>query len=147
VWLFLALTVLLALAACNQPAIVTTGQAIQVSDAWGRTSPMMAEAAAFYMLVRNTGSQADAMVGGQSPACQAVEMHESYMTDNGAMGMRPVEGGIQLPAGGQAELKPGGLHVMCIGLASELKVGDKVPVTLQFTNADDLTVEVEIRQP
>lgn len=63
------------------------------------------------------------------------------------MRMRQVEGGIELPAGGQVELKPGGYHVMLIGLTRDLNAGEKFPVTLQFASGATLTVEAEVRQP
>jgi hypothetical protein len=52
-----------------------------------------------------------------------------------------------VPAGGQVELKPGGYHVMLIGLTRDLNVGDKFPVTLEFASGAKLQVEAEVRQP
>jgi len=63
------------------------------------------------------------------------------------MRMAQVEGGIEVPAGGQVELKPGGYHVMLIGLTRDLAVGEKFPVTLEFASGATLQVEAEVRQP
>jgi len=121
---------------------------ITIEDAWGRPSPKVATAGAFYMLIKNSDSEADKLVAGESPACGVVELHESYLTEEGAMGMRPVEGGgIEVPAGGQAELKTGGLHIMCINKLEDFTVGAILPLTLSFEKIGEITIDVEIREP
>jgi copper(I)-binding protein len=121
---------------------------ISIENPWGRPSPKVATAGAFYMLIKNTGGEVDYLVAGESSACGVVELHESYKTEEGAMGMRPAEGGkIEIPAGGQAELKMGGLHIMCIDKLEEFEVGAELPLTLSFEKSGDMTIEVEIREP
>lgn len=135
------------LGACA-PASPTPAPApkIAVEGAWGRSSPMIAQAGAFYMTIRNTGTVADKLTSGKSSACGAVELHESYMMANGAMGMRMVTGGtIDIPASGQVELKVGGLHIMCIDKKTELNDGVKLPLTLVFEKSGQVNVQVEIR--
>ena len=51
-----------------------------------------------------------------------------------------------MPARGQVSFKPGGLHVMLIGLRQELKPGDKFAVTLRFEKAGDRTIEAVVRE-
>ena len=134
----------LILAGCSS----ATGPEINIEGAWGRPSPKVATAGAFYMLIKNNGSEADNLVAGDSPACGVIELHESYKTEEGAMGMRPVEGGaIEVPAGGQAELKIGGLHIMCINKLEDFEVGAVLPLTLEFEKSGEMTIEVEIREP
>jgi len=60
-----------------------------------------------------------------------VEIHQSIM-EGDVMRMQPVEGGIEIPAKGQVELKPGGYHIMLINLKRELKPGDRITVVLEF---------------
>ena len=145
-WAILSTLLLaLVLTACTSPP---EGPAITVEGAWGRPSPKVATAGAFYMVIKNSGSEADKLIGGSSEACGVVELHEAYMTDEGAMGMRPVTGGyIEVPAGGQAELKVGGLHVMCIEKLVDFEVGAILPLTLQFEKSGEMTLEVEVREP
>ncbi len=135
----------LGLAACQSQA---EGPDIRIEGAWGRPSPKVATAGAFYMLINNQGSQADKLIAGESSACGVVELHESYKTEEGAMGMRPVEGGsIEIPAGGEAELKMGGLHIMCIDKLEDFEVGAVLPLTLTFEKSGDMNIEIEIREP
>ncbi len=65
----------------------------------------------------------------------------------GVMKMAPVEGGIDVPAGGEAQLKAGGLHVMFIGVTRDLVAGEKITLKLQFEQASGIAVEAEVRKP
>lgn len=132
----------LVLAACAPGAATSTG-GITVTDAWARTSATMDGAGAAYMILHNGGSEADKLVGAATSVATTVEMHESSEMD-GMMSMSPVDS-IEVPAGGQAELAPGGLHIMLIGLTQELKAGDKITLTLTFEKAGQVEVTAEVR--
>jgi len=126
----------------------SSGPEISVEDAWGRPSPKVATAGVFYMQIKNNGGEADKLVGGESPACGTVELHESYMTEEGAMGMRPVEGGfIEIPPRGEVELKIGGLHIMCIEKLEDFEAGAVLPVTLKFEITGEFPINVAIHEP
>jgi len=138
----LAIALVATMAACGGD----TG--IEIADAWGRPSPSVATAGAFFMTITNNGTENDALIGADSPACGTVELHESFMNDEGAMAMQPVAGGrIALPAGGSAELKQGGLHIMCINKLEDFTEGAELELTLEFENAGDMPLDVEIREP
>ncbi len=145
-FVFIGAWLLFELAACGgRPP--TTGPRIEVEGAWGRPSPKVATAGAFYMVIRNPSDEADRLLSARSPACGIIELHESYQTPEGAMGMRPVPGGsIEIPAKSQVELKVGGLHLMCIDKLEEFKAGSRIPVTLMFEKSGAMTLEVEIRE-
>ena len=118
--IFSLIVIGLSIVACSS----SSDPIISIENAWGRPSPKVASAGAFYMLIKNVGGQDDKLIAGSSPACGVVELHESYKTEEGAMGMRPVEGGaIEVPAGDQTELKMGGLHIMCIDKLEDTIIG------------------------
>jgi copper(I)-binding protein len=96
------------------------------------------------MILRNGGATADRLIKAESDVAGAVELHKTTMEGN-MMKMAPVDG-ILLPAQGQAELKPGGLHVMLIGLKRELKAGDKLKLKLHFEKAGVQEIEAEVRK-
>ncbi|MBP7998856.1 MAG: copper chaperone PCu(A)C [Chloroflexi bacterium] len=141
-WTFVVVAVMLfLLVACG------SGGTVSVASAWGRVSPMNAENGAFYMQLVNEGDEDDALVSATAELCGTVELHESYMAEDGTMAMRPVEGGkVPVPAGETVELKVGGLHVMCLGVGEGFAVGQTVPVTLEFEKAGTIAVDVEIRE-
>jgi copper(I)-binding protein len=133
-----------ALLACGAPA----GPQIVVENVYARPAAAVGEGATggVFMLLRNTGSEADTLIAAQCEVAGTAEIHETTM-EGGVMKMRPVVGGIEVPAGGQVELKPGGYHVMLIGLTKDLQEGDRFPVVLQFQKSGKLTVEAEVRAP
>jgi copper(I)-binding protein len=134
------LALALTLAACTGGGAGT----IEVSDAWVRSSAMMDRAGAAYMVIANEGSQDDQLLRASSDAAAVVELHESREM-NGMMEMSPVTA-IPVPAGGEAELAPGGLHIMLIDLTRELRPGDEVTLTLTFEKAGEITVRAVVRE-
>ena len=139
-----ALLLGVALLACGAPA----GPQIEVENVYARPAAAMGEGATggAFMLLRNTGGEADRLVAAQSDVAGTVEIHETTL-EGGVMKMRPVVGGIEVPAGGQVELKPGGYHVMLIGLTQNLVEGDRFRMVLQFEKSGPLTVEAVVRMP
>ena len=136
---------------------------IKVSDPWARRAAAMGHGdmakgsmdkggmgkmggggtGAVYATVSNSGAEADALVAASSDAAQTVELHE-VINEGGVMKMRPVPK-IAVPAGGKIEMKPGGYHVMLLGLKRDLKPGEKVAVTLKFERGGDVQVEAPVR--
>ena len=100
---------------------------------------------AAYMTIRNTGKVEDRLIGATSDFAQFVELHTTEER-NGVMMMAPVKA-VNVPARGQAELKPGGLHVMFIKIKHGLNAGDKINLTLEFEKSGKMTMEIAAREP
>jgi len=112
---------------------VTVGQ-LTLTDLWTRATPPNAPTGAAYLTITNTGDVADRLIGVATPAAAKGEIHEMKV-DGGVMTMRPVEGGLEIPAHGSVTLAPGGFHLMFMGLKSPFVEGGKLPVTLTFATA------------
>ena len=125
-------------------ALAATRPAISTAQAWVRAAPSGATAGAAYLTLSNLGSAPDRLLGGATPVASQVEVHEMSM-DGGVMRMRPVLGGLVIPAGGTVALKPGGYHIMLIGLKTPLTAGSKVPLTLNFEKAGLVKLQVPVR--
>ena len=103
---------------------------IAVKDAWVRGTVTGQKATGAFMQL---SSSTDAvLLSATSPVAGVVEIHEMAM-DAGVMKMRAVPG-LPLPAGKTVDLAPGGYHVMLMDLKQPLKDGEKVPLTLTFTD-------------
>jgi periplasmic copper chaperone A len=100
---------------------------------------------AAYMVLVNNSAEADRLLKAESDVAGAVELHISEVK-NDIMTMRQVQA-IDIPAGGQVELKPGGLHVMLIGLKRPLQAGEKISLVLTFEKAGQVMLEVEVKTP
>jgi periplasmic copper chaperone A len=90
----------------------------------------------------DNGGADDRLVSASADVSKTVELHVMKM-EGDVMQMRQVEA-IELPAGKAVELKPGGLHIMFIGLKAPLKPGDTFPLKLRFEKAGEVTVQVNV---
>ena len=117
---------------------------IVVSEPWARASASpMAKAGAAYLTLVNTGQEMDRLLTAESPAAGKVELHTVLM-EGGVMKMRQVNA-IEVHPGAPTVLRPGGLHVMMMGLHAPLKEGEMLTVTLTFEEAGKITVDAPIR--
>jgi copper(I)-binding protein len=111
------------------------------------TPPGASTGAAYLRGIRNTGGQADRLIGASTPAARAVEIHRSVIDAQHVMRMRAIDG-IDLPPKGEVRLRHGGEHhLMLIGLQQPLKDGDRFPMTLRFEKAGEREVMVWVQQP
>lgn len=116
---------------------------IQVRHPWARATPPGATVGAGYLEIRNNGRTADRLVGAVSPVAERVELH--LTTRNGeVMKMREAQR-LDVPARQRLALRPGGPHLMLVGLKKPLAKGDRVPLTLRFERAGELTIELEVQ--
>lgn len=115
---------------------------ISLDHPWSRATPAGAPVGAGYVTLKNSGAAADKLVSATADIARKVEVHEMAM-DNGVMKMRPVNG-LEIPAGQSVELKPGGYHIMFMGLKQQLKAGDTVKGVLTFEKAGAVPVEFKV---
>jgi copper(I)-binding protein len=115
-----------------------------VKDPWVRGT--VAQQTATGLFVQLTSAAGGKLVSVASPVAAMVEIHEMAM-DGDVMKMRALPGGLELPAGKMVELKPGGYHVMLMGLKQTLKDGDTVPVTLVVEGKDGKRETLELKAP
>lgn len=132
--------VLAALVALNSaPALAD----VDIFEPWVRaTVTQQRTTGAFMRLVSDSDTR---LVSASSPVAELVQIHEMTM-HNDVMKMGPVQG-LDLPAGKAVELKPGGYHVMLMGLKAQVEVGDVVPLTLVFEGRDGTQLRVEVSAP
>jgi periplasmic copper chaperone A len=121
---------------------VTVGS-LKISAAWARATPKGASIGGGYMKITNSGAAPDRLVGGSTDAANRFEVHEMSM-DNGVMKMRPVSTGLEIKPGQTVELKPGGYHVMFVGLKQQLKQGDHFNAQLMFEKAGKVDVDFAV---
>jgi len=147
------------LIACGAPA----GPSIEVADVWARPAltmkaseepsgegmgmgqPMPGTGAVF-MLLKNGGGEPDRLTGGQTDVAEVLEIHETVM-EGEVMKMQMLPDGLEVPARGEVLLKPGGYHIMLIGIKRDLEVGDTFSLDLQFEKSGTITVEPKVREP
>lgn len=115
---------------------------LTIDSPFARATAGPARNGAAFLTVKNAGVEADRLVGAKAPVADRVELH-THLHENGVMKMRQIEA-VEVPAGGEAALQPGGDHVMLMGLKAPLKEGESFPLTLVFEKAGEVTVDVMI---
>ena len=133
----LAASLVIASTALAQPA------GPEVSNAWARATPPGAKDGVAYLTIESP--TADRLVSASTPVAKKAELHTMSMQGM-VMKMRPLAG-LDIPAGQPVTLKPGGEHVMLMGLDHPLREGQTFPLTLDFSNAGPRTVTVTVEKP
>jgi periplasmic copper chaperone A len=115
---------------------------LDVANAWAGATPGKAENGAAYVTI--TSPTADRLVSANTPVAKKAELHTMSMQGM-VMKMRPVSG-VDIPAGQPVSLKPGGEHIMLMGLNEPLLEGQSFPLTLDFEKAGPRTVTVTVEK-
>ena len=118
---------------------------VEVKSAWVRgTVPAQMMSGAFMEITSKNGAT---LVGATTPVAEDAEVHEMKL-EGGVMKMRAAPR-LELPAGKTVTLKPGGYHVMLMGLKQQMKAGDNVALTLKIEGrnkkVETVVVNAEVR--
>jgi copper(I)-binding protein len=112
-----------------------------VQDAWARPTVQGQTVGGAYFRI-DGGPAGDRLLAISVDIAQSVELHTMRM-DGDVMRMRQLDS-VDVPAKQSVEFKPGGMHVMLIGLKTPLKVGNNFPMTLRFEKAGSVSVNVRV---
>jgi copper(I)-binding protein len=88
---------------------------------------------AAYLTIANAGKAPDRLVSVDCACAASAMMHQSKVV-NGVASMDMLDA-VTIPAGGQVQFKPDGLHIMLVGLKAPLKAGGTAVITLRFEHA------------
>jgi periplasmic copper chaperone A len=117
---------------------------LEITNAWVRAAPPNARNGGGYLTITNHGMVGDKLLSATSNVSPKTELH-THINDNGVMRMRQVPH-VVVPMRGQAVFKPGGLHIMFMGLKTPLKVGGTVMLKLRFEKAGEVMVHAPIKK-
>ena len=113
-----------------------------VSGAWIRQLPAGVPAGAYFTLA-NHGQSPAALVAASSPDYGTVMIHRTV--EHGGTASMVMLDRVEVPARGKIEFRPGGYHLMLMRAKRDIKLGAKVPITLEFADGQKLTVQFEVR--
>lgn len=132
---------LLGLASAS-PAMADTSH-FMVMQAFARASATpTAKTGAAYVSLMNHANEGDRLVAVSSPVAKSAEIHKTEEAD-GVVKMMPA-GPLEIGPMGTLEMKPGGYHIMLMGLAQPLKKGEEIEITLTFEKAGNLTLKLPV---
>ena len=120
-----------------------SGDPIVVRDAWIREPPPRSPAAG-YLVIENRGGAPVALVAATTEAAGQTEIHVMEYKDD-RMTMRQVSE-LQIPAGEEVALKPGGTHLMLMELRQPLRDGDEVELVLRFGDGTERRIQMPVQK-
>ena len=128
------------------PAVAASATAtapLTVEGAWVRATVKGQAATGGFMTLR--ADRDLSLVGFRSAAAPQAELHEMKM-DGDVMRMRAIER-LPLPAGKAVALRPGGHHLMLMGLTQPLSAGQTIKLELLLQDAQGASVVQSVMVP
>jgi periplasmic copper chaperone A len=116
---------------------------LEIIGPWSRATPKGAASAIGYMTIKNTGTTPDRLVGGSADFARGFQLHSMVM-EGDVSKMRDLTG-VDIAPGQTIEFKPGGSHVMFVGLKRPLAEGEHVKGTLVFEHAGTVQIEYGVQ--
>jgi len=116
---------------------------LQIVSPWARATPKGSTVSAGYLTITNKGTEPDRLIGGSVAPASRFEVHTT-VTENGVARMRQVAS-LEIKPGETVELKPGGMHVMLMGLKQPLTNGQTLKGTLVFEKAGTVAIEFAVQ--
>ncbi len=103
------------------------------------------QSGAVYLSIKNGGTDAEKFVSAESPVAEKAELHETR-DENGVMKMRAVKDGVEIKSGSSLEFKPGGYHIMLLGLKKPLEEGEMIPLKITLAKAGTINVDIKVQK-
>ena len=88
---------------------------LEIIGPWSRVTPKGASTAIGYMTIKNNGTTPDRLIGGSVDFASGFQLHSMTM-EGGVSKMRELKS-IDIGPGQTIEFKPGGSHVMFVGVS------------------------------
>ena len=146
---FICICVLLVLSGCieKQPDARGVAAPIEIIEPYSFMTPPNAKTGAGFMVIKNLGNEDDALISATSEIAEITEIHENLIDpDDGTMMMRKIKS-LAIPANEKVELTPKGYHIMFIKLNEQIKMGEIIPVTLNFEKAGKQNIGMRVVAP
>jgi len=118
-------------------------QSIMVHRPWSRALPPVARNGAAYLMLHNNSAKPDRLLSASSPIAQSVMFHQNVSQGN-SVSMAHVNDMVIKPRS-MIEFKPGGYHLMLMGLKRPLVAGEYFELTLQLENAGEVVTRVLVK--
>lgn len=131
------------LSLCTANAFASDADDIKISNPYVREVPPGAMATGSFLTLKNTSQHTIRLVKASSDAAKTVQLH-THIHDQGVMKMRQVKN-ITILANSTTELKPGGLHIMLIGIQKPIVQGQIINLTLYFEDKSHVEIHAPVQ--
>jgi copper(I)-binding protein len=121
---------------------------LEMHKPWARSlsHPLPNNIAGAFLSIASNGAQGDRLVAASSPLADRVEICGIKVV-GADIEMRPLAGGLAIPAGATTVLKPRGYHLLLVGVKAPLARGTTLPITLDFEKTGAVKVDFAVEEP
>ena len=123
-------------------SLANADSGLQVSEPWVREAPPTSRVLAGYLTLVNTGNNTVTVTAISSPDFKNAEIHRTVI-EAGVARMLPVKQ-LEVPAGGQLMLEPGGHHLMLFDPLRTLTAGETVTLIIHMNNGNQLSATAPV---
>ncbi|UTO28458.1 copper chaperone PCu(A)C [Bartonella harrusi] len=116
---------------------------IEILHPWTRATPKGIKVSSGYLYIINHSNTPDRLVSVSTNGVQTTEIHSMAFV-NDIMKMEKMHNGVEIPGDGEVSLKPGGDHIMFMGLSQPFKPDDKISAKLTFEKAGTIDIEFSV---
>ena len=131
---------------CSSNSFLTPASlsSIAVEEPWIRAVPEGSKSTAAYFTLINNGNMDDMLIGVESKTAKKSMLHQT-VSKKGISSMQHRKT-VHLSPGEKVVFKPGGMHVMLMGIHSVPKEGEKIPLTLKFKKAGKVFLMLDVKK-
>ena len=123
-------------------SLANADSGLQVNEPWIREAPPASRVLAGYLTLVNTGDNTMTVTAISSPDFKNAEIHRTVI-EAGVARMLPVKQ-LEVPAGGQLMLEPGGHHLMLFDPLRTLTAGETVTLIIHMNNGKQLSATAPV---
>lgn len=117
---------------------------LTVADGWVRLTPPVVENTAGYFKLTNDTKETLTLIGAETSVAKMAEFHD-MVNDNGAMSMQHIPE-LTLKPGESIMFRPGGKHLMFMGLKKPLKEAQMVDVTFVYKSGKKQSLTLPVKR-
>ena len=112
--------------------MLTLQAEVLLVDPYAKATPPNAKNSAAFMKIENKGNSDIELLAASSNISKVTELH-THIEENGMKKMIQIPS-IKIPANSSVELKPGGLHIMFLGIQNQINENSNVDLNLTFSD-------------
>lgn len=113
-------------------AAITLQAQVELHAPYAKATAPNAKNSAAFMTIENKSPNDIELVKASSNISKVTEIH-THISENGMKKMVQIPS-IKIPVNSSVELKPGGLHIMFLGIENQLDENSKVDLNLTFSD-------------
>ncbi|WP_026501186.1 copper chaperone PCu(A)C [Bartonella clarridgeiae] len=113
---------------------------LEIIHPWTRVTPKGSKVSSGYLYIINHSDTPDRLIAVSTNRAQETEIHSMTITTD-IMQMKKISNGIEIPGKGEITLKPGGHHIMFMGISQPFQQNEKINAKLIFEKAGTIDVD------